>query len=173
MEDRYEEPEYELAPDFLLINHYLAVVDPKNGETQEDRTLAARALIALYRIQRDQVNQGQPLHIDPRLLSFMQDQLRRCANQSDPLGAVEELLNSKKLTRGRRPTPHRDFVIAGDVAERVEGGATVDRACEDLVHATGLSFEQIRRIYFDQKKIHPRGLEIDLMRRRAERNPKE
>jgi hypothetical protein len=166
MEDRYQEPE-ELAPDFLLINHYLAVVDPKNGETEEARAEAKRALVTLYRIQRD-----QQLPIDPYLLLFVQDQLMRCARQSDPLGAAEELLNAKKLRRGRPPTPHRDFVIAGDVAERVEAGATVDSACEDLTDAINLSFDEIRRIYFHQKKIDPRALEIDLCRRRAERNPK-
>jgi hypothetical protein len=171
MKARYDEPD-EPPPDLELINHYSAVADPKNGASEEDRAKARSAMVTLYRDQRDKVSRGEQPYIDFRLLFFIQNQLTRCAKQSDPLGAVEKLLNGRKLERGRRPTPHRDFVIAGDVAERVEAGATIDDACGDLVKATRLSFEQIRRIYFDQKKADPRGLEIDLSRRRAERNLK-
>jgi hypothetical protein len=169
MEERYIEPN-EPPPDLKLINHYSALADPKNGAPEKDRARGAKAMMTLYRDQRDKVSRQELPYIDPRLVNFARNELRRCAMQPDPFGAVENLLITRP-SRGRRPTPHRDFVIAGDVAERVGAGATVDDACEDLLEATDLSLEQIRRIYFDQKKTHPRELEIDLSRRRTERNP--
>jgi hypothetical protein len=89
--------------------------------------------------------------------------------QPDPLGAVESLLEQNSRPRGRPKTPHRDFVIAGDVHEMVEAGMAVDKACEQLEAATGLKVEHLRRIYFDQKKADKPSLEIDLIRRRAEK----
>jgi hypothetical protein len=167
---RYDEPPDKLRPDsdvnLALIDHYLweAANAPK-----AERAAAKRAIIDLYRIQRAQVKDGRLAEMDARIFAFVQEGIRLCANQTDPLGAVEDFLNPDTPLRGRPKTPHRDFVIAGDVAESVEAGATVDEVCGQLENATGLKFDQIRRIYFAQKRADERSLRIDLVRRKAER----
>jgi hypothetical protein len=127
------------------------------------------ALLSLYRGQSRQASLGEHSAIDPLLLHFVREELRRCARDRDPLAAVEDFLDQPKRALGRPPTPHRYFVIAGDIYERVEAGTAVDKACEQLEAATGLKVEHLRRIYFDQKKADERSLEIDLIRRTAEK----
>jgi hypothetical protein len=170
MSGRYDEPN-QPAPDPLLINHYLWVADPKNCEPESERAQAVDAIFTLYRIQREEFSHGARPYIDPALQLFVREELQRSVILPDPLGAIERLLERKR-SRGRPRTPHRDFIIAGDVAEKVESGLTVDQACADLVDVTRLSFEQIRRIYFDQKQADQTSLEMDLIRRKAERNAK-
>jgi hypothetical protein len=171
MERRYDEPN-EPPPDPALINHYLWLVHPPHPAADQERTAARAALIQLYRDQREGLGRGHGAKIDPRLLGFVRDALRWCIRQSDPLGAIERFLAEEKRNRGRPATPHRDFVIAGDIAERIESGCSIEVACEQIEREgdTGLSFEQIRRIYFAQKKADEAGLRMDLLRRKAERD---
>jgi hypothetical protein len=84
----------------------------------------------VYRIQRDEINLGRRASIDVGVFTFVCSELRRCAAQSDPLSAVEAFLEGKRPARGRPKTPHRDFVIAGDIEESVDAGATIDAACQ-------------------------------------------
>jgi hypothetical protein len=170
MEGRYDEPD-ELKPDPALLDHYLWQAFPNHHVAEQERVAATAALLQLYRDQREQVRGGQRLEIDPRLIAFVRDTLQRCIRQPDPLCAIERLLNSKpSRPRGRPATPHRDFVIAGDIEEKIEGGATVEEACEQLEREgkTDLHYDQLRRIYFAQKKQDEAGLRWDLKRRQAE-----
>ena len=130
-EERYDEPK-EPPPDPALMSHYLWLVYPAHSASEQERTAAKAALIQLYRDQREQLGRGRRSEIDPRLLAFVRDALRWCIRQSDPLGAIERLLAEKKRNRGRPATPHRDFVIAGDIAERVESGWSIELACAQL-----------------------------------------
>jgi hypothetical protein len=165
---RYEEP-VQALPDVELIPSYLWSADPKNGASETERAVAAASLLALYREQRERVQVGELRAIDFRLLLFVQDEMRRCILQADPLGAFE-LLVEQSRARGRPRTPHRDFVIAGDVAEKVEGGISIEKACEEVSAAACLSPEQVQRIYFAEKKADEPALRIDLIRRKAERD---
>jgi hypothetical protein len=169
MHPRYDEPG-EPPPDPLLLNHYLRLSSPNQKASQEERRAAEAALLRLYADQRQQVSDGKRSAIDGALMFFVRETLRRCMMQPDPLGAVESLLEQNSRPRGRPKTPHRDFVIAGDIHEMAEAGMAVDRACEQLEAATGLKVEHLRRIYFDQKKADEPSLEIDLIRRHVERN---
>ena len=164
--ERYDEPA-EPSPDPELIEHYSWVADPKNGASEKERCDAVASLVHLYREQREQVRSGELPPIDFRLLLFIRGELERCIRSTDALGCVELLLGSSQRARGRPKTPHRDFVIAGDVAEKVEAGMTIEAACTDLAVATELSEEEIRRIYFREKKADKDALEMDLARRKA------
>jgi hypothetical protein len=168
MHPRYDQPR-ELPPDPLLLNHYLWLAFPNHGASYEERCAAEDALLRLYRDQRQQVRCGERSAIEPALLFFVREALRRCTMQPDPLDAVEGFLERSRRPRGRPKMPHRDFVIAGDIEEKVEAGTAVDKACEQLEDATGLKVEHLRRIYFDQKKADEQSLRIDLIRRRAEK----
>jgi hypothetical protein len=174
MEKRYDEPK-EPPPDPALINSYLWLAFPNHRVVDLERAAAKAALVQLYREQREQVNHGHRSKIDPRLMAFVRDELRYCLEQPDPLGAVENFWTAsepRRRQRGRPATPHRDFVIAGDIAEKIESGCSIDLACRQLEQEgnTGLEFEQLRRIYFVQKKADDAGLRMDLQRRKAERN---
>jgi hypothetical protein len=166
--ERYEEPA-EPTPDPELIEHYSWVADPKNGASEKERGDAVAALVHLCHERREQVRSGELLAVDFRLLLFIRGELERCIRSTDPLGAVELLLSSSQRVRGRPKTPHRDFVIAGDVAEKVAVGMTIEAACADVAMATSLSEEEIRRIYFREKKADKDALEMDLTRRKAEK----
>jgi hypothetical protein len=168
MHPRYDEPG-EPSPDPLLLNYYLNLSSPNQEASQEEHRAAEVALLRLYADQRQQVSDGKRSAIDGALMFFVRETLRRCIMQNDPLGAIESLLGQNSRPRGRPKTPHRDFVITGDIHEMVEAGMPVDKACEQLEAATGLKVEHLRRIYFDQKKADRPSLEIDLIRRRAEK----
>jgi hypothetical protein len=165
---RYKEPG-QPTPSLLLLNHYLYLAFPNHeipieptAQTEpppaptspEERRAAEAQILGLYRDQRSQVSSGTLTAIDPRLLHFVHDALRRCAVQPDPLGAIEDFLKDRRPPRGRPSTPYRDSVIAGDIEKRVKAGMTIDKACEqlELEGNTGLQAEHLRRIYFDQKK---------------------
>jgi UvrB/uvrC motif len=165
---RYIEP-VEPPPDPQLINHYYWLADPRNGASENERKAAVALLVELHREQSQQIQSGTPSAIDSRLLLFIRDELGRCCSSRDPLNAVESLLLPKKRPRGRPNKPHRDFVIAGDVAEMVEAGTTIDTACADVAEKADLSAEEVRRLYFREKKVDESGLKMDLVRRNAER----
>jgi hypothetical protein len=168
VEGRYNEP-VEPSPDVELIGHYCWLAEPKNGAPENERDAAVASLIDLYREQRAQVQSGNLPTIDPRLLLFIRAELGRCILSPDPLNAIELLLERRRRPRGRPKTPHRDFVIAGDVAEKVETGMTIESACADVAEAACLSEEEVRRIYFGEKKADGSALKTDLVRRKAER----
>ena len=164
--ERYDEPA-EPTPDPELIEHYSWVANPKNGASEKER---GDAVASLVRLCREQVRSGE-LAVDSRLLLFIRGELERCIRSADPLGCVELLLSSSQRARGRPKTPHRDFVIAGDVAEKVEARMTIEAACADVAVAVSLSEEEVRRIYFREKKADKDALEMDLTRRKAEKFP--
>jgi hypothetical protein len=160
VEGRYNEP-VEPSPDVELIGHYCWLAEPKNGAPENERDAAVASLIDLYREQRAQVQSGNLPTIDPRLLLFIRAELGRCILSPDPLNAIELLLERRRRPRGRPKTPHRNFVIAGDVAEKVEGGMTIEITCADVAEATCLSEEEVRRIYIT---IRPQTLAVALQR---------
>ena len=166
--ERYDEPA-EPAPDPELIEHYSWVADPKNGASEKERGDAVASLVRLCHEQREQVRSGELPAVDFRLLLFIRGELERCIRSADPLGCVELLLSSSQRTRGRPRTPHRDFVMAGDVAEKVEARITIEAACADVGRAASLSEEEVRRIYFREKKADKEALEMDVTRRKAEK----
>jgi hypothetical protein len=163
-----DEPE-EPSPDVALINHYLWLVFQNHRAPPSEAREAKLALLRLYRDQREEVRRGRTSAIDSRLLQYVREGLRRCIVHADPLAAVESFLEESNQRRGRPKTPHRDLLIAGDIEERVQAGATVDKACEELEKPTGLKVEHLRRIYFDQKRANGQPLATDLVRRRSEK----
>src|SRR5262249_55467929 len=141
-----------------------------SGETSSGRIAARFALITCYRIQRAEIERGLRRAFHAGLWSFVREAIRASADNADPLGAVESFLAAPpSRTRGRKRLPHRDFVIAVDVAEKIELGDRTEDACSSVAEAAGLSDHQVRRIYFAQRKRQVVLLKADLARRRAER----
>jgi hypothetical protein len=167
MEPRYQEPP-ELAADPELITRYVQIAND-NSEPEDKRSAASAALVDLYRLQRLAVEAGEAQSIDYRLVLFIRESLRRCAEDLDPLRAAEVFLARPRRGRGKPRQPHRDFVIAGDVAARIQQGESTDGACAAVAELADLSDHEVRRIYFAQKKADPAALAVDLDRRRAER----
>jgi hypothetical protein len=122
---------------------------------------ARQCLIVLYKDQRAQVEAGERTSIDEGILKFVREKIRSCAECSDPLGAIEVFV-APPLRRGRPRTPYRDLAISADVTERVVGGNSVDDACYKISRRRNLSFEQVRRIYFEQKKLNPLATWIEV-----------
>jgi hypothetical protein len=178
VEKRYVEPSRPV-PDQLLIDHYLwlagyanwkaasatpGVAVECNHPSEDERARARAALVYLYRVQQEEIEQGQRQVVDWRLKLFVEKEIRRCANETDPIAAQEELFASYgQRPRGRPPVPHRDFVIAGDVAKLVAiEGMTADAAIEEVASKVNLSVSNTHRIYYAADRA---ALKIDVIRR--------
>jgi hypothetical protein len=145
------------VPDPSLIDEYVHLARPlgSTGNILDDyATDARRCLIVLYKVQREQVKARERTSIDERLLNFVREEIRGCAEHSDPLHAIEAFVARSPRRRGRRRTPFRDLAISVDVAEGVAAGRSVDDACQETSIKRCLSFDQVRRIYFEQKKLN-------------------
>jgi hypothetical protein len=152
------------SPDQSLIDDYvhLARLSPSVGDILDDYAADARqCVMVLYKDQRAQVEAGERRSIDERILKFVREQIRSCAEDSDPLGAIQAFVGPP-LRRGRPRRPYRDLAISADVAERVVGGNSVDDACHVTSRKRNLSFEQVRRIYFEQRKRNPIAIWIEV-----------
>jgi hypothetical protein len=153
-----------ISPDPSLIDEYvhLARLSPSTGDILDNYAADARqCLIVLYEDQIAQVKAGERTSIDEGILKFVREKIRSCAERSDPLGAIEAFV-APPLRRGRPRKPYRDLAISADVAERVVTGTSVDDACHKISRKRNLSFEQVRRIYFEQKKLNPTATWIEV-----------
>jgi hypothetical protein len=148
------------SPDPSLTYEYLVLAGATIGGSdylakakvpEYQRAFARAALLTLYRLQREQsVREGRNL-INPKIVEFVQRELRLCASDSDPLTSVENFLGLRRA-RGRPQTPWRDFQIASEVARKATEGQTVASACEAVGQVNGLTAEQVKRIYYACKR---------------------
>jgi hypothetical protein len=155
-----------ILPDPSLVPEYICLAQSK-GDQNPANILndyvahGRRCLIAIYKSQNEQVKAGERKSIDDRIVKFVREELHRCAEDSDPFGSVEAFV-AQPQSRGRPRTPYRDLDIAIDVAKRLVAGHSVDGACHDVSdeRADRPSFEQVRRIYFKQKRINQIAISI-------------
>lgn len=161
-------------PDPSLTYEYLILAGANTGRSdylaktvsrapEYERDFARAALLTLYRHQKEQVDREGGNQIDPKIVKFVQRELKMCARDPDPLTSVENFLGLSG-NRGRPRTRWRDSEIAGEVARAKGDGHTVQSACDAVAQVRGLTTEQVKRIYYAQKKADPDRLMLAVIR---------
>ena len=170
-----------LPPSPALIKEYLFDADMPDADTDAERAKAVRALHTLWlrwraevvaeasqnermllpatmyrqRVRRRWIAEGAPADFDFELRDFF-DRAGRviCASSDPPMAALRLFRGHRQRGRGRPVADNadRDGMIAADVQELVNGGASVDEACTAIGGAAALSPERVHQIYYDNCK---------------------
>jgi hypothetical protein len=123
------------------------------------RTAAHEYVLEQYRTQQEEVRSGARRAVQSKIMKYVRQGLRRCVAEPDPIRATELFLGGDRRI-GRPRTPKRDMSIAAKVHNKVIAGTTVEDACEAVAPLTGLSSDQVKRIYFAVKRKEPVVLSI-------------
>jgi hypothetical protein len=155
--NRYKRPA-DRPPDPAFLEAYLRDAQPTLSErlaepeaTEARRVKAVAALLALGRSELEKAGDlGRLLAMPFELRQFLTIAGLRILTAEDPTAALLHLLGQKARGRGRplADKAFRDHVIAADVQERVNGGSSIETACDAVGNAAGLSPEAVRKIYF-------------------------
>jgi hypothetical protein len=137
--------------------------DEVGAQFESERIEAAQALATIY---RDQLKEGA---VDPRLRAFFCRVSQDIWMAADPVNAITQFLRGKSRRGAKPKTADRDFFIAVDVEENVNAGRSVDEACTAVSEEVNLSFDRVRKIYFDQRRSDPRAIRAELAERKLKK----
>jgi hypothetical protein len=85
--------------------------------------------------------------VDPRLSVFFAGLCDQIWRSDDPVTTLQALLCDEARRGAPRKYEYRDFLIAAEVAGRMDCGEKRDAACRDVADQFGLSRDAVLNIY--------------------------